>query len=205
MSATGYILSVLTGGLAGSVLTLLSQSFLRWWRRPILEIVFQSGEPGCDVKTHGFRVDERGKPILDGGKPIEVQQRCLRLKLKNGGKTFAENCSVNITEIGFKAPGQGSKVFEEEVLELRLALTGSTSFNLASGGHRFLDIAHTEDSLQGHSFGFDAAQIPVRLGRQGFGVGTFTMKVFAAANNAASVSREVKWSYDGQAGGVRIV
>jgi hypothetical protein len=37
-----------------------------------------------------------------------------------------------------------------------------------------------------------------------FGNGTYTMKIFVAANNAASVSRDVEWSYDGPAGGLRL-
>jgi hypothetical protein len=206
MSASGYIVSALTGGLAGSTLTLLIQSYLRWRSRPILEIVFQSGEPGCDVKTHGFRVDNDGDFILHEGQRIEVQQRYLRLKLKNSGRTFAENCSVCITEIEFGAPGQGRRVFEEEILDLGLALSGSTVFNLAAGGHRFLDLARThDDPLQGHSFGVNAAKVPVRLGPELYGAGRYRMKVFVAANNASSVSREIEWSYDGPAGGLRII
>jgi hypothetical protein len=206
MSAAGYIVGALTGGLAGSALTLSIQSFLRWRSRPILEIVFQRKEPGCDVETQRSH-DEHGKPLLHEGKPIEVKYRYLRLKLKNSGRTFAANCSLCITEIEFSAPGQGRRVFEEEVLDLGLALTGPIAFNLAAKGHRFLDVVRTHDDprRRPHLFGLTVEKIPERLGPQMYGAGRYKMKVFAAANNAASVSYEIEWSYDGSAGGLQIL
>jgi hypothetical protein len=203
---SGYIIGALTGGLAGSVLTLVSQWCLRRWSQPKLEIVFQSEEPGCDVNTPAFRVDQDGNFILHEGNRIEVQQRYLRLKLKNSGRTFAENCSVCITKFEFRAPGQGRRVFEEEVLDLGLALTGLTVFNLAAKGHRFLDLARThDDPSQGHLFGVCFAQVPARLGRELYGAGSYKMEVFVAANNAKSKSYDIEWAYDGPAGGLRII
>ena len=72
--------------------------------------------------------------------------------------------SVNVTEIGFDSTGSGH-VLDEEVLEPKMSLTGARPiFNLASNGHRYVDIAH---AVQG-SFGpaqlaLDLLQIPTRF------------------------------------------
>ena len=51
LSEGAWLLTALTGGLAGSIITLFGRGFVDWWNRPILAIVFNNGEPGCRVRT----------------------------------------------------------------------------------------------------------------------------------------------------------
>jgi hypothetical protein len=140
-------ITALTGGLAGALLTLLGQSFLRRWNRPILEIVFRN-EPGCIVPIEGWLLDKAtGIPLKDpNGNLRGGKAQYLRLKIENRGKTFAKNASVCVTKVTYSAAGTGEKTFAEEVFELSLAPTAGNPmvFNLAACGHRFVDFVHTE-------------------------------------------------------------
>lgn len=99
MSTAEILLPALTGGLAGALITLGAQSFFRYWNRPILGILFQKNEDGCDVSTQGWIVDYQGNPITDTqGNRRNVRQHYLRLKVTNRGKTFAKNVSVCVTQ-----------------------------------------------------------------------------------------------------------
>jgi hypothetical protein len=206
ISVLAAAIAVLSGGLAGAILTLSVQGFVRWWNIPVLAIVFRGREPGCRVPTHAWSGDEQCKPHTDPQvKPVAIHQQYLRLKIENRGNTFHKNVSACVTNIRFSAPGYGERAFPEEVFDLQLARTGGTVFNLASEGHRFLDLVHTEDTAQGHSLSFDFVKASVRLAQMGFGAGIYMMKVFVSAENAASISDEVTWSYEGPLGGVKIV
>jgi hypothetical protein len=92
MSAYTIWITALTGGLAAALLTLLGQSLLRWWNRPILEIVFRN-EPGCRVPLEGiFFLNKETHEVLrdEHGNPRRGNVLYLRLKIENRGKTFAK-------------------------------------------------------------------------------------------------------------------
>jgi hypothetical protein len=55
------LLPALTGGLAGSIITLSAQSFLRRWNRPILRIV--TTESGCNVINKRLAYRSRAQSI----------------------------------------------------------------------------------------------------------------------------------------------
>jgi hypothetical protein len=178
------LVSALTGGLAA----LGAQWLQRHWVRPILVIVFNRNEIGCRVHTPAVQVGEG-----TGVGPV-AEQLYLRLKIKNEGRTFARNASVCVTRIGFHAHGVGERTFAEEVFDLKLALSGRAVFNLASGGHRFVDLVH---ATQNGRLAFDFVESPIRLAILGFGSGDYEIDVVATAENATSVSRLIKWSWDG--------
>ena len=181
-----FFVSALTGGLAGSALTLLIQSLHRWWRRPILRIVCSSETPGCLVRT----------PALTptGG---NAEQNYLRLRIENSGRSFAKNTSVCVTSLTFSTSGSGHTTFEAEVFDLRSSLSGDIAvFNLASGGHRFVDLFHVvQVAGQPVGFAFDFALSPIRLAQLGFGPGRYSAQAFVSAENAASTSRVIGWSW----------
>jgi hypothetical protein len=189
----------LTGGLAGALLTLLGQCLWRWWNRPILEIVFRD-EPGCIVPIDGWLLDKTtGNPLKNSlGNPRRGKAQYLRLKIENRGKTFAKNASVCVTQITYRAAGTGEKTFAEEVFELSLAPTAGDPmvFNLASGGHRFVDFVHTSLDDENHlELVFDFGKGAHRLAPLNLGSGSYVVTVFASAENAKSIRREVQWSY----------
>jgi hypothetical protein len=192
-----WLPATLTGGLAGSVLTLGGQALVRHCARPRLQIRFGADLSGCIVNTPE-----------DGGQQ-NIQQRYLRLRIENVGRTFAKNTSVCVTRIDFTAAGTGTHTFSEEVNELRLsrsdAATPST-FNLAAGGHQFVDLVHTQQE-QGKAVVliFDFFRAAGRLTRLGYGPGQYQMTVFVAAENCQSVTRTVKWSFDGTLRGLTII
>jgi len=130
----------------------------------------------------------------------------MRLKIANRGKTFGKNASVCVTRVSYQRLGAGQQIFAEEVFDLKLALTGHrTVFNLASGGHRFIDLVHTSQ-LPGQPVGlaFDFVTGAVRLALLGFGKGQYEMKVFLTAENAQSVTGDLKWSWNGTLNGLNI-
>jgi hypothetical protein len=189
----------LTGGLAGALLTLFGQALWRWWNRPILEIVFRD-EPGCIVPVEGWLLDKSTLTPLKNslGNTRRGKFRYLRLKIENRGKTFAKNVSVCVTQITYRAAGTGEQTFEEEVFELGLAPTAGNRFvfNLAAGGHRFVDFVHTllddENNLE---LVFDFGEGAHRLASLNLGSGNYVVKVFASAENAESITRDLHWSY----------
>jgi len=132
-----------------------------------------------------------------GVAPARVEQLYLRLKIQNEGRTFAKNVSVCVMRIGFRAHGAGERVFAEEVFDLKLVLSGRAVFNLASGGHRFVDLVHATQSEQAVGLTFDFVESPIRLVLLGFGSGDYEMDVVATAENAKSVLHLIKWSWDG--------
>src|ERR1043166_5988972 len=125
MKFDATLLTALTGGLAGAVATLIGQALLRWWSRPLLGFRFASDEPGCEVDPGEWH-------------------RYLRLKIENGGRSVAHNVSVCVIGIEYR-DGARQKALKEEVYDLKVAFTEDrTTFNLASKGHRFVDLVHTE-------------------------------------------------------------
>jgi endonuclease YncB( thermonuclease family) len=187
--------AALLGGLAGALFTLGLQAFWNWWHRPILTLNFDDAVPGCRVETPAIARDR-----------TTVQQVHLRLRIRNRGRTFARNVSVNITEIGFDSATTGEQAFDEEVLEPRMALTADRAiFNLASEGHRFVDIAHAVQASFGPAaLALDLGITPVRLQLLGFQAGDYRMRVFVAAENADSIPQEVRFAWNGTLQGLTI-
>jgi hypothetical protein len=192
-------ITALTGGLAGALLTLLGRSLLHWWNRPILEIVFRD-EAGCIVPIRDAWVldKDKGTPRKDKlGNPRRGNFQYLRLKIEDRGKTFAKNASVCVTQITYEAAGTGKKSFAEEVFELSLAPTAGNRlvFNLAAGGHRFMDFVHTEpDDENQLKLVFDFGPGTWRLDPLNLGAGSYVVTVFASAANAQSIKRDLHWS-----------
>jgi len=196
----------LTGGLAGAVFTLLGQWLCRHCKRPKLEIVFENAKDGCRVPTDAWLADRRtGNKLTDSnGNPIVVKQVYLRLRIENRGKTFAKNTSVCVTQIDYHRQGAPRTAFAEEVLDLKLALTGDRAvFNLASGGHRFVDLVYTYQAPgQAAELAFAFMEKPSRLDLVGFGKGQYKLNVFATAENAKSEPKDVEFSWDGTLDGL---
>ena len=139
----GWLVPTLSGGLAGALLTLAGQAFIRRFNRPQPQIRFEADLPGCIVDTPAIVTDGEGRPSLDNqGNRRNVQQRYLRLRIENVGRTFAQNASVCVTQIDFTAAGAAARSFREEVHDLRVSRSNPaetrTTFNLAAGGHRFV-------------------------------------------------------------------
>lgn len=134
----------LSSGVMGALIALAGQSLKNWWNQPVLSIRFDRDEHGCEVETKGAVTFTNivGQTVT----PYSVassENRFLRIKLLNRGRTSAQNVTVSITRLSFRAPGTGEKDFSEEIFDLKLAGTEQTAFNLARSGHRFVDLLHT--------------------------------------------------------------
>jgi hypothetical protein len=165
--------AVLASGLAGSVLTLLTQAAHRWWNKPVLKI--EPNEKGCRVETPAWLVDEDKNVVVDAsGQPRKIEQVYLRLRIRNPGRTFARNASVCVTEITYEPKGLDG-VFGEEVLDPKMSLTGDKPlFNLPSGAYCFVDLVHTEQKVgRPVELKFDFVSWPVRMMALGFGAGRY--------------------------------
>jgi hypothetical protein len=104
-----------------------------------------------------------------------------------------------VPRISYRKGGSGQMAFAEEVFDLKLSLTKDTStFNLASNGHRFVDLVHVQTGTSGEiNFAFDFVVGALRLRDMGFGLGFYDMKVFVSAHNATSHEYDVRWSWGG--------
>jgi hypothetical protein len=189
--------AVLFSGVFGAFFTLAAQGIIAWWRRPVLRLLFGETEKGCRVVTPPWQTQDQAT-----GRAVDIaEQVYLRLKVENQGRTFAKNVNVCITEIVFANDAR----FEDEVLDLGAALMPDSKgiFNLASKGHRFVDLVHcdSDNSLQ-----FDIRTKPRRLSHleQSLEPGEFEALVFVSAENAASVRASCKWRWDGTIEGLRI-
>jgi hypothetical protein len=198
------IATALSGGMAGSIITLTTQAGIRHWNRPILGAVTTAD--GCNVQTKGWRVDYEGKVIEDGtGNHIWVDQCYLRLMLTNRGNTFAKAVSVSVTRITYTPRSGGQTTFNAEVFDLKLALTRDRSvFNLASRSHRFVDFVHSQRGTDLKPFLlFDFVNGSSLLSQQNFGAGSYKFDVALTAENASSSSLEVNWTWDGTFDGIK--
>jgi hypothetical protein len=177
---TKLFLLVATGGLAGAILTQLLQQWivpLLW--RPRLHVVFSPDMPGCVVETQTV---------------LGVPQRYLRLKIVNTGRSSAEHVEISITRISFRAQNEHQRQFRDEVLDLKVAMTGAYPFRLPREGHRFVDLVFTKiENGATHDF----VKNPMAMQTFGFGVGDYSANVFASANSARSRRVTVDWTWDG--------
>ena len=197
--------AVLFSGVFGAILTLGAQGIIAWWRSPILRLLFDETEDGCRVSTPAWQTQDQAS-----GQAVEiVEQVYLRLKVTNRGRTFAKNVNVCITEIGFADDDSPSA---EEVLDLGVALMPDSRgiFNLASKGHRFVDLVYCDH----HRLQFAVQTKPLLLVRleqrlpeviARTGSCVFETLVFVSAENAASVRALCRWHWDGTLKGLRIV
>jgi len=188
--------AMMTGGLAGALFTFCIPGFLRWLKRPILKVWFDDGVEGCLINT----------PAQEG-----IEQCYLRLKVQNSGRSeTARDVSVCVVKLKHEAKVKGASIFEEEVLDLKLAMThDKVVFRLAQGAHRYIDLFHTQKDSAGigSTPDFTNNEIPKRLRRamQDWGAGTYRFEVFASAENAKSVHCVVSFFWDGQFPGLRII
>ena len=189
--SVGILASALTGGLAGAAFTLTAQWITRFWRKPRIQILFDAKEPGCLIDTNV--VGQTGSIL-----------RFVRLKVKNSGRSTALGVTVCTTELTFDAPGTGSRIFSEDVIDLQLAYERPSPFALAPGAHRFVDVAYVQ--REPLTFFYVFRPEPSRLRERGFGndAGTFGAKIFVSAENANAAERFVRWSWDGKFPGLEI-
>lgn len=118
------LVTALSGGLAGALLTQVVGWFGRYWMRPILEVGLNSTIPGCVATTPALR-------DRDGERTVGLQQS-FRVQVRNAGRTTAQSVNVCATEISF-SPAKGQKTihFGEEVVDLLMSLSGRTELGLA--------------------------------------------------------------------------
>jgi hypothetical protein len=91
------------------------------------------------------------------------------------------------------------------VLELRLALTDRTEFDLAPGGRRWVDVAYADEIGGNHALRFGFQTVPMRLDQLGFGgCGYYAFKVVITADNATSITSRINYSWNGTCQGLRI-
>jgi hypothetical protein len=183
------VVSALTGGLAGSLVNLTRN----WWREPILKILFQENEKGCLITTN-----------FVGGN--ELLQRYVRLKVRNAGRSTAKDVSICVVKLRFEAPDEDPVDFEQEVLDLKVAMTpDQITFRLAAGAHQYVDLWHTQKEHGGVAFMTDFVATPATLAFFPRKPGIYRAEVFVSADNAPSVGYTASWSWDGQYPGLHIL
>ena len=188
-------IAALSGGLAGAVLTQIVSAWLAWCREPQLKIIFSPEERGCIVDTNATYY---GEPSW---------MNFLRIHIANTGKSTAHSVCVSSVEISYTAATLESRtnLIQEEVLDLRLAISHRATFDLPRGLHRFVDIFYVSEPLgSGISLGWGFIQTPKRIEAYRFGAGDYSMKVIATAENAPAITKRINWKWDGTLAGLTI-
>jgi hypothetical protein len=176
-------------GVFGSALTLIVGTLVFLARRPRLMAFFASRTRGCVVDT----------PSAVG------QQRTLRVLVENWGWTSAHDVVVSVWRIAFYPPNGVCATVADEVLELRLALTERTAFDLPPGGRRWVDVAYADEAGGDNALRFGFPTVPMRINQLGFGgVGYYSFKVVITAHNASAVPIQINWSWNGTRQGLSI-
>jgi hypothetical protein len=187
------IAALFGGGLAGAVFA----QVISWWRQPILRVVFNKDDRGCALDTPA-------ELHTQGGNVVPGQQRYLRIRINNEGRSTAHGVSLCVTEITFYPVVGGASTFDEEVLELPVALSTRVSLDLARDGYRYFDLFCTEDFGNGVQFRFAFMNRPGRLYLRQYGHGSYSAKVLASSNNSPSKPATVSWHWDGTLAGLHI-
>lgn len=179
--------SALTGGLAGSGLTIFTRWVSGLWLRPRLQIIFaEDPDNGCRIETN---VDKTTNQLM----------RCyVRIKIKNCGRSTDHGVTACVTELTFEAPGASTRNIRAEVFDVKLSHRSDViPFTLAPHAHRYLDVAHSQRA-DPPSFWYDLYPHLERLRREGFGIsrGNFGAQVFVTADNAKATQRRITWEWD---------
>src|SRR5262249_46618292 len=93
--------------------------------------------------------------------------------------------------------------FREEVLNLKLSLTGDHPIRIPAGAHVFMDVCFTLREKETLVYGFEFRANPIRLETFGFGIGSYAADLFLTADGTPSQLVEIKWSWDGTFDGLR--
>jgi hypothetical protein len=169
----------LVGGILGAFFKAICDYVAYRWQRPWLIPVFDPREEGCQVET-----DAKGKDKDD--KDVVVRQRYLRLKIKNDGRSAAENVTASVIKISFKTPRATPTTFREEVLNLKVSLTGDHPVRIPAGAHVFMDVVFTLRDKEAVAYGFEFRANPIRLQTFGFGIGSYAADLSVSADGAPS-------------------
>jgi hypothetical protein len=175
------ILVLLTGGLAGALLTNIWKSVKEHRQRPQLNVVFNDEDQGCNIIT-----------------VTTPAEHWVRVKIINEGRSTARGVSVCVTTLTLDGPSTGSRQFLEEVFDLKVANYKDVSpFVLApNGGYRYLDVCHIKDGEA--FFRYDLRPEIGRLRVREFGMkrGTYGADIFVSADNAEAFKKTIIWEWD---------
>jgi hypothetical protein len=158
-SAQSSLLVPLLSGLAGSIITVTVQYLRDWVIQPSLRVTAHADVGGCVVQTPAF--DK--KTLQNVG-----DQRYLRLRIDNDGRTTAKNVCVSIVKITRQIPGSGQESFDEEVMDLTYPFARGgesvTRVDMPPKTHRFINLCHTIKMRSGEQeFLFDVEVLPIRM------------------------------------------
>jgi hypothetical protein len=177
-SLASWITAATSGAVAAWFLTV----FRDRWRRPRLALEIDI-DRGSVVETK----------TLDGAR----HQKWARLVVHNQGGTLAKNCCASIDYIKRIDPTGSHYVFRSDLVDLNwsLLIEPRTLLHVPLGGHRLLDVGHTDISdadltankVSGTRFSIAGANIPQRLIAEFRMNATYEMHIRAYADNAAPV------------------
>jgi hypothetical protein len=179
-TAQSALLVPLLSGLAGSIITVTVQYLRDWLIQPSLKVTAHAGVGGCVVQTPAF--DK--KTLQHSG-----DQRYLRLRIDNDGRTTAKNVCISIIKIMRQTPGSGQESFDEEVMDLTYPFARGgesvTTVDMPPKTHRFINLCHTTKMLGGgQEFLFDVEVLPIRMkAMYGNSAADFRIELMIAADN----------------------
>jgi hypothetical protein len=197
------VVGIFAGGLAGAALNQVAGLLTRLWMRPDLDLSFGGAEAGCVAHTTAVKLQD-GKIVESGN------QRYLRVKVRNAGRTAAKNVNLCLTQIDLYPRSGQPKVFATEVLDLKFAMTQDVKFDIGARAHRFVDVFGVAEYPSGIDPQLGAKVFPFALVEaftdHGKWIpGHYSIAVVATADNASSVSARLSWYYDGGLDGTHIL
>jgi hypothetical protein len=113
--------------------------------------------------------------------------------LFNRGRTTAQDVVISVTKLKYWHSTTGIIEFDEEVMDLPVARYKAGSFNLAPGGHRYMD-AFVVSANGEWWFGF--VERGDRIYLRPYGHGSYKADIVATAANMKAVAGTIKWYCD---------
>jgi hypothetical protein len=197
------IVGIFAGGLAGAILNQFASFCTRLFMRPVLKLSFNGTEAGCIAHTPAFKLQD-GKVVESGN------QRYLRMKVRNTGRTAAKNVNLCLTQIDLYPKSGQPRIFATEVLDLKFAMTQDVKFDIGARAHRFVDVFGVAQYPSGIEPQLGAKVFPYALleafTHDGKWIpGHYSIAVVGTADNAPSVNARLNWFYDGDLDGTRVL
>ena len=190
-----FWVAAFSGGLAGAMLTQGWQWLVTYWNSRKLQADFGKQWEGCVVENVAFR-DREG---------FLGQKKYLRLRVFNNGLTMAKDVQVIIVKIS--AAGSSNKWSSSgEVFD---AFWSSADRNLRmdipSKTPRFADLCSASDDPNRGALEICAGGGNIGHLKDKDVRGTISLEICITAQNAKTITKGIKFTFDGTANGLLIV
>lgn len=189
-----FWIALFTGGVGGSVCTLLTQIVSNGIKAPKLSLLFDESTEGCSIPkvTYWHRNGDAG------------ERKYLRVMVRNKGRTEAKDVQIIVTKIESNVIPKWS--FSGEVFNLVWSSSDSSSrSDIPSLTHRFADVCYADYDPDLRHLTLCATGGNLERLSNADATGRITLEISVAASNARTKKSKVAFEFDGTAAGLKIL